>query len=77
MSLTANIYPATMALVWNPIRLSIDSSSLATFTILDGTTEVYRGNGEGSFSLMIQDILSGCVAPATLLNESPDILLCL
>ena len=75
MSLTANIYPATMALVWNPIRLSIDSSSLATFTILDGTTEVYRGNGEGSFSLMIQDILSGCVAPATLLNESPDILL--
>lgn len=36
MSLTANISPANMALTGNPIKLSINSSSLATYTILVG-----------------------------------------
>ena len=33
MSLTANISPANMALTGNPIKLSINSSSLATYIV--------------------------------------------
>lgn len=75
MSLTANTYPASMALVGNPVRLTITSSSLATYKILDGTAIVYIGSGEGSFSVTIQDVLSGIVSPSLLLNESTDVLL--
>lgn len=43
MSLTANISPANMALTGNPIKLSINSSSLATYIISIGvfTTSYY------------------------------------
>lgn len=75
MSLTANLYPATMALTGNPIRLSINTSSLATYTIKDGDVIVYTGSGEGNFSIFIQDILAAIVHPVTLYNESPDLLL--
>jgi hypothetical protein len=40
MSLTANISPANMALTGNPIKLSINSSSLATYIISIGN--LYR-----------------------------------
>ena len=47
MSLTANIYPATMALTGNPIRLSVNTTSLATYVIKEGNNTVYTGSGEG------------------------------
>lgn len=75
MSLTANIYPATMALTGNPIRLSVNTTSLATYVIKEGSNTVYTGSGEGDFSIFIQDILAAIVQPATLYNESVDLLI--
>ena len=75
MSLTANIYPANMALTGNPIKLSINSSSLATYTILVGEKEIFTGSGEGNFFVFIQDILADIVQPAVLHNESDEVLL--
>lgn len=75
MSLTARTYPATMALTGNPIKLSIDSTSLATYTLKHGNETIYTGSGEGSFSVFVQDILSATLQPATLHNESTDVLL--
>lgn len=75
MSLTANISPASMALTGNPVKLTINTSSLATFAIKDGGNTIYTGSGEGDFSVFIQDILAGIVSPSTLLNESADVLM--
>jgi hypothetical protein len=75
MSLTANVYPAAMALVGNPIRLSVNTTSPATYVIKVGDTELFTGIGEGEFSVSIQEILSATVQPAALYNESPDLLL--
>lgn len=75
MSLTANISPNNMALVGNPIKLSINSSSLAAYVISVGEQEVFTGSGEGNFFVFIQDILAEVVQPAQLYNESEDILL--
>lgn len=74
MSLSANIYPATMALTGNPIKLSVNSTSLATYVIKEGDNTIYTGSGEGNFSIFIQDILAAIVQPATLYNESIDVL---
>lgn len=75
MSLTANIYPATMALTGNPIKLSVNTTSLATYVIKEGNNIVYTGSGEGDFSIFIQEILAAIVQPATLYNESVDVLI--
>lgn len=75
MSLTARTYPAAMALTGNPIKLSINTSSLVTYTIKDGEQVIYVGSGEGDFSVFIHDILAATLQPATLYNESPDVLL--
>ena len=75
MSLTANISPANMALTGNPIKLSINSSSLATYIISIGNQEIFTGSGEGNFFIFIQEILANVVQPAQLYNESEDILL--
>ena len=75
MSLTANISPANMALTCNPIKLSINSSSLATYIISIGNQEIFTGSGEGNFFIFIQEILANVVQPAQLYNESEDILL--
>lgn len=75
MSLTANIYPATMALTGNPIKLTINTTSLATFAIREGENTIYTGSGEGDFFVFIQDILAATLQPVNLYNESPDLLL--
>lgn len=75
MSLIANIYPATMALAGNPIKLSIESSSLAVYTIKADSLEIYTGSGEEKFSVFIQDIIAAAIQPPELYNESLNILL--
>lgn len=75
MSLSANIHPASMALTGNPVKLIINTSSLATYSIKDGGNIIYTGSGEGDFSIFVQDILATAVSPSTLLNESADVLL--
>ena len=75
MSLTASISPAGMALVGNPVRLSVDTDSPATYTIRSGDDTLFTGSGEGKFFVHIQDVLASVVRPAELHNESPDVLL--
>lgn len=75
MSLSANIYPASMALTGNPIKLAVNTSSYATYTIKDGDNLIYTGSGEGSFFVFIQDLLSTIVQPAMLYNEYAEVLL--
>lgn len=75
MSLSANIYPASMALTGNPIKLAVNTSSYATYTIKDGDNLIYTGSGEGSFFVFIQDLLSTIVQPAILYNEYAEALL--
>ena len=75
MSLTANISPSNMALTGNPIKLSINSSTLATYVISVGEQEIFTGSGEGDFFVFIQDILAEIVQPAQLYNESEDIII--
>lgn len=75
MSLTANIYPSTIALAGNPIKLTINSSSVVSYTIRQTDRTIFSGSGEGEFSVFLQDILSGILSPKHLLNESTDILL--
>lgn len=75
MSLSANIYPASMALTGNPIKLAVNTSSYATYTIKDGDNLIYTGSGEGSFFVFIQDLLSAIVQPAILYNEYAEVLL--
>lgn len=75
MSLTINTYPASMALTGNPVKLIVNSSSLATYAIKDGETTIYTGSGEGDFSVFIQEVLAGVVNPSTLPNESADVLM--
>lgn len=75
MSLTANISPTNMALIGNPVKLSINSSSLATYTISVSEQIIFTGSGEGDFFVFIQDILADIVQPQQLYNESEDLLL--
>ena len=75
MSLTANIYPSTIALAGNPIKLTINSSSVVSYTIRQADRIIFSGSGEGEFTVFLQDILSGILSPKHLLNESTDILL--
>jgi hypothetical protein len=64
-----------MALTGNPIKLSISSSSRATYTISADGKEIFTGSGEGDFFVFLQDILADVVRPAQLYNESEKILL--
>lgn len=75
MSLTANIYLSTIALAGNPIKLTINSSSVVSYIIRQADRTIFSGSGEGEFSVFLQDILSGILSPKHLLNESTDILL--
>jgi hypothetical protein len=75
MSLSANIYPATMALVGNPVKLTVNTTSSVVYTIHEGDVEIYTGSGEGVFYVFIQDVLATVMQPVRLYNESPDFLL--
>lgn len=75
MSLSINIHPASMALVGNPIRLSVNSSSFVTYTITSDGDEIFTGSGEGQFDVFIQDILAGVLSPEILFNEFEKVLI--
>ena len=64
-----------MALTGNPVKLSINTTSLAVYKISIGDKDIFTGSGEGNFFVFIQDILATVVRPAQLYNESEDILL--
>lgn len=53
MSLTANIYPSTIALAGNPIKLTINSSSVVSYIIRQADRTIFSGSGEGEFSVFL------------------------
>lgn len=76
MSLSANIFPRTMALSGNPIRLDITSSSPVTYVIQDGKEIVFEGSGEkGDFYVFIDEILSAILASVRYSGQETDIIL--
>lgn len=67
MSLTANIYPRTIALSDNPIKLEISSTSLVTYKIKVGDDILYTGSVEkGVSSTFINEIVTSIVSPTLL-----------
>lgn len=76
MSLSINVHPAGYALVGNPIKLSVATTSLTTFTIKKGSKVLYIGNGEGEFHVFIQDILKHAVSPWEFRQTSEEIIDC-
>lgn len=75
MSLTVNLSPTSRVLVGNPVKLSIHSDSLATYSIIDAETTLFTGSGEGHFFIYIQEILATAIAPVPAYNDSPDVLI--
>lgn len=62
MSLQVSISPASNAFTDNPVYLSIDTSSMATYTIFywesfERLGDIFIGNGNGSFRVNIAEIL--------------------
>lgn len=76
MSLTATIYPRTMALSGNPIRLDINSSTPVSYIIRDRDDIIYEGSGaEGNFNVFIDEILAAILSPTKFTGEETDIVL--
>lgn len=76
MSLSANIFPRTMALSGNPIRLDIVSTSPVTYTITAGKEVIFEGSAEeGNLAVFIDEILSAIVGPTRFTGQETDILL--
>jgi len=57
MSLAVSLSPSGKALVGNPIRLSIATDGMATYTVSVGGTVVYIGSGSGDFFVVLNDII--------------------
>lgn len=67
MSITANIYPRTIALSDNPIRLEVTSTSLVTYKVKDKEEILYTGSiSKGISSTYINEIVSNIVSPTLL-----------
>lgn len=76
MSLSANIFPRTMALSGNPIRLDIVSTSPVTYTMTAGEEVIFEGSAEeGNLAIFIDEILSAIVGPTRFTGQETDILL--
>lgn len=73
MSLTAAITPRTMALVGNPIRLDITSTSPVSYTIKCADSVVFQGSGEGNFFVFLEEILASIVSPTRYVGAETDV----
>ena len=64
MSLSASIFPRTMALCGNPVRLDITSSTPVSYLIKSDGNTIFEGSGEsGSFNIFINEILASFLSP--------------
>ena len=62
MSLTANIDPTENAFTGNPVYLSVETTSMATYNIMyfvnfEFMRSIFTGNGNGSFKVNIAEVL--------------------
>lgn len=76
MSLSASIFPRTMALCGNPVRLDITSSTPVSYLIKSDGNTIFEGSGEsGSFNIFINEILASFLSPTRFSGLEMDILL--
>lgn len=57
MSLKASIYPFGNAFTRNPIFLSVETSSMATYAISGNNIKLFEGEGTGSFRVNISEVV--------------------
>ena len=62
MSLTASIDPTKNAFTGNPVYLSVETTSMATYNIMYFVNfkfmrSIFTGNGNGSFKVNIAEVL--------------------
>ena len=62
MSLTASIDPTKNAFTGNPVYLSVETTSMATYNIMyfvnfEAMRSIFTGNGNGSFKVNIAVVL--------------------
>lgn len=78
MSLTASIDPAENAFTGNPVYLSIETSSMATYKIIWKVLPrrcLFTGNGIGSFRINIAEVLGTVFRDIPVLEGNDDILI--
>lgn len=75
MSLTASISPGEHAFTGNPVWLSVESSSMATYTVSNMLGGVlFRGKGIGRFKVNVGEILETVFADVPVLGGGGDLL---
>lgn len=74
MSLNVSIYPSKNAFTRNPIFLSIETSSMATYTISGNDIELFKGNGTGNFRVNISEVVE-TILSAPDISEGENILI--
>lgn len=78
MSLTASIDPDENAFTGNPVYLSIETSSMATYKIIWKVLPrrcLFTGNGIGSFKINIAEVLGTVFGDIPILEGNDDILI--
>lgn len=77
MSLTASIDPTGNAFTGNPVYLSVETTSMATYKIFVTSTfykPLFTGNGNGSFKVNIAEVLETVFKDIPVLSDVTDIL---
>lgn len=77
MSLTASIDPTENAFTGNPVYLSVETTSMATYKIFVTSTfykPLFTGNGNGSFKVNIAEVLETVFKDIPVLSDVTDIL---
>lgn len=82
MSLTANIDPTENAFTGNPVYLSVETTSMATYNIMyfvnfEFMRSIFTGNGNGSFKVNIAEVLETLFVDIPPLTDSSEMLISL
>lgn len=75
MSLAVTLTPSGKALVGNPIRLSVSTDGLATYTVAIGDDVIFTGSGRGNFFVFINEVIKPYVVPELCLNDDSRMLI--
>ena len=82
MSLTAIIDPTENAFTGNPVYLSVETTSMATYNIMyfvnfEFMRSIFTGNGNGSFKVNIAEVLEALFVDIPPLTDSSEMLISL
>ena len=75
MSLSASLTPTGKALSGNPIKLSVSTDGVATYTVAIGGVTVFTGSGTGNFYVFLNDIIAPYVTPQLCSNADARVLI--